>query len=73
MGVVVVDCCPNVGHVFEGFVRMEQKVNVPSIYLPIYTDIDHKDWSEVFWTAELVSLFQQGKLNVPGCERPGFI
>lgn len=71
MGLVVVDCCPNVGNFLEGFQRMTEKINTPALYVPIYNDINHKDWSDMFWTGELVSLFQRGELKVPGCERLG--
>lgn len=70
-GLVVIDCCPNVGHIFEGFVHMSQKINTPSIYIPLYSDMDHKEWSDAFWTSELITMFQKGDLNVPGCERLG--
>ncbi|CAK9059645.1 unnamed protein product [Durusdinium trenchii] len=66
MGLVVVDCCPNVGNFLEGFQRMTEKINTPALYVPIYNDINHKDWSDMFWTGELVSLFQRGELKVDG-------
>ena len=70
-GLVVVDLFPYVGNFLEGFQRMTEKVNTPAVYIPVYTDMEHKDWSDAFWTSEFMSLFQNGKLTVAGSERWG--
>ncbi|CAK8990693.1 Uncharacterized protein SCF082_LOCUS2343 [Durusdinium trenchii] len=69
MGLVVVDLVPNVGHCLEGFQRLGDHINTPVCYMPVYSDMSHKEWSDAFWSSEFISLFQAGQLSVPGCER----
>ena len=71
MGLVVVDLVPNVGHCLEGFQRLGDHINTPVCYMPVYSDMSHKEWSDAFWSSEFISLFQAGQLSVPGCERLG--
>lgn len=70
-GLVIVDCNPGVGHVFEAFTQFAQKSNISSLYVPLFGDMEHRDWFDQFWTAELCQQFQEGKLLVAGCDRPG--
>ena len=68
-GLVVVDLVVGVGNFFEGFTQLCLKSNVASLYIPVFGDMEHREWFDQFWTSELCDQFQEGKLPVPGCER----
>lgn len=70
-GLVVVDCNPGVGNFMEAFTQVIQQNNVAALYVPIFGDMEHRDWFDQFWSSELCQQFQEGKLAVPGCERQG--
>ncbi|CAK9011673.1 unnamed protein product [Durusdinium trenchii] len=69
MGLVIVDVVPNVGTFFEGFQQFTQKCNTPSFYMPLFKDMEHREWFEAYWSEDMAASFVKGQISVSGVER----